>query len=385
LLVIAGFAAGLARAHPANFTQAHLVVDEDGTFTLSVNLDLLALAADVPAADATDELIRPLLDEPRETLARQLAEAGERLRREVIVKTDQGVATITEWRVADLAEVKRVLGADPGSKPLLPWMGEITGAGRLPEGTTSVSLRVAYVVGKIVTVFELPGAEAYGEPVGAGEFSSALPVTLAKHDTLAGRPGAESVDKHPSRWVLCGRYIVIGFEHIVPQGLDHILFVLGLFLLGSRLRPLLWQVSAFTVAHSITLGLSLYGVVSLPASVVEPIIAASIAFIAIENLFTVELKPWRPLVVFVFGLIHGLGFAGALAEIGLPRQDYALGLIGFNVGVECGQLAVITAAFLAVGWLRAKPVYRKAVVFPASALIALVALVWTVGRIFGAE
>ena len=102
------------------------------------------------------------------------------------------------------------------------------------------------------------------------------------------------------------RYIIVGFHHIVPEGVDHILFVLGLFLFSTRLGPLLWQISAFTVAHSIPLGLALYGVVRLPSAITEPLIAASIVFVAVENIFVKDLKPWRYAVVFCFGLIHGL-------------------------------------------------------------------------------
>lgn len=176
-------------------------------------------------------------------------------------------------------------------------------------------------------------------------------------------------------------YIYIGFIHIVPKGLDHILFVLGLFLLSRNMRPLLIQVTTFTVAHSITLALSLYGIVDLPPSIVEPLIALSIAFIAIENIFMRNLSPWRPFVVFGFGLLHGLGFAGVLTDLGLPRGEFVEALIGFNVGVEVGQLAVILAAFLAVGlWGISEKAYRRVVVIPASLVIAVIGLYWTVER-----
>jgi hypothetical protein len=142
---------------------------------------------------------------------------------------------------------------------------------------------------------------------------------------------------------------VLGFTHILPKGLDHILFVLGLFLLSTRKGPLLAQVTAFTIAHTLTLGLSVFGVVSLSWSVVEPLIAASIAYVAVENILTPNLKPWRTTVVFGFGLPHGLGFAGVLQEVGLPRSQRLPLLASFNVGVELGQLTVIALAFLAVG------------------------------------
>ena len=124
-------------------------------------------------------------------------------------------------------------------------------------------------------------------------------------------------------------------HHILPKGLDHILFVLGIFLLSPRWKTMLLQVTAFTVAHSITLGLSIYGIVSLPSRIVEPLIALSIAYVAIENLLTRELKPWRLALVFMFGLLHGLGFAGVLRELGLPREEFLTGAA--DVQSRCGR------------------------------------------------
>jgi hydrogenase/urease accessory protein HupE len=179
-------------------------------------------------------------------------------------------------------------------------------------------------------------------------------------------------------------YIVLGFTHIVPKGLDHILFVLGLFLLSMRTRPLLLQVTAFTLAHSITLALSIYGVISLPTRIVEPLIALSIACVAFENLRLKEYRPWRPVIVFAFGLLHGLGFAGVLTQLGLPREQFATALVSFNLGVEFGQLAVILAALLGVGiWCGNKAWYRERIVFPASLVIALTGLYWTIERLNG--
>ena len=186
----------------------------------------------------------------------------------------------------------------------------------------------------------------------------------------------------PTRFTVIGQYAALGFTHILPLGLDHILFVLGLFLLSLKLKPLLIQVTAFTVAHTITLALSIYGVVSMSPTIVEPLIAASIVYVAVENILTPRLHAWRPFVVFGFGLLHGLGFAGVLEEVGLPRSEFVTGLLSFNVGVELGQLAVIALAYAAVGhWFKEKSWYRSRVVIPASALVALVGLYWTVERV----
>jgi len=192
-----------------------------------------------------------------------------------------------------------------------------------------------------------------------------------------------SVTPQFNRWRTAWRYITLGFTHIMPNGLDHMLFVLGIYLLSSRARTVLMQVSAFTLAHSITLGLSMYGLVSVSPKVVEPLIAISIAYVAIENIFLSELKSWRVALVFAFGLLHGLGFAGALKELDLPRSEFLTALLTFNIGVEAGQLAVIAAAFLLVGWHYSNRAwYRGRVVVPASAMIAVTAVYWTVERIF---
>jgi hydrogenase/urease accessory protein HupE len=178
------------------------------------------------------------------------------------------------------------------------------------------------------------------------------------------------------------RYFALGFTHILPKGLDHILFVVGLFLLSTKWRSVLLQVSTFTLAHSITLGLTIYGVVSLPARVVEPMIALSIAYVAIENVVTTELRSWRVALVFSFGLLHGMGFAGVLRDLGLPRRDFLAALVTFNLGVEAGQLTVVAIAFLLVAYWRRNAIsYRRLIAQPASMAIALMGLYWTIQRL----
>lgn len=179
------------------------------------------------------------------------------------------------------------------------------------------------------------------------------------------------------------QYLQLGFTHILPLGLDHILFVLGIFFLGNRMRTVLWQATAFTIAHSITLGLAMYGFIRPLPAVVEPIIALSIFFVAVENLLARELKPGRLALVFLFGLVHGMGFAGVLTELGLPPSRYALALFSFNIGVEMGQIAVILGAYWLVGkWFADRPWYRARVVNPISFVMALIAFYWTFERTF---
>jgi hypothetical protein len=178
-------------------------------------------------------------------------------------------------------------------------------------------------------------------------------------------------------------YVKLGIEHIIPLGIDHILFVVALCLLNNKLKTILWQATAFTIAHSITLALSMKDVITLPSEIVEPIIALSIVFIAVENLVVNELKAWRIGIVFLFGLIHGLGFASVLNEIGLPPDRFFISILSFNVGVEIGQVVVILLVFLLFIFpFGKKRWYKKRVVYPLSILIGLIAFYWTIERIF---
>jgi len=179
-------------------------------------------------------------------------------------------------------------------------------------------------------------------------------------------------------------YLKIGFAHIIPKGLDHILFVVGLFLLGAALRPLIIQITSFTLAHTITLALGTSGIVQLSPSIVEPLIAASIIYVAVENIISDRLQRWRPIIVFCFGLLHGLGFAGVLSEIGIVSGFYFTALVSFNLGVELGQISVILICFLLVGfWFRHKSWYRQRITIPGSLIVGAFGLFWFVERVFG--
>ena len=187
-----------------------------------------------------------------------------------------------------------------------------------------------------------------------------------------GDPGIVALD--PGFVDAAWRFLRLGFSHIL-DGIDHLLFVLCLVLPIRKIRPLIGVVTAFTVAHSITLSLAALGVVALPSRWVESAIAASVLLAALNNLFPV-VSGRRWVVAFAFGLIHGFGFASVLAELGLPRDALLLALVGFNVGVELGQLAIV-AVFLPFAFsLRATSVYRVAVFTGGSLAIAAVSAAW---------
>lgn len=254
---------------------------------------------------------------------------------------------------------------DPGNTDLAR-QTIVTLEGALPAGTKALQLGWAKGYGALVLRQQGPDLPFTGMIAPGGQ-SPDMP--------LAGQGAAKTA------FAAFVEYIPVGFDHIVPKGLDHILFVLALFFLSTRLSTLLWQVSAFTLAHTITLAAGALGWVAVPGYIVEPLIAASIAFVAVENVLNDRLSRWRPLVIFGFGLLHGLGFASVLADFGLPEDQFIPALIGFNVGVEVGQLAVIAAAFLAVGlWFGRKTWYRAWISIPASVAIGLVGAFWVLER-----
>ncbi len=216
----------------------------------------------------------------------------------------------------------------------------------------------------------------------AGEDSGDIPWTVEGEETPASSARAAPQTDPP----LGGTFfscLKLGFQHILPRGLDHILFVLGLFFSNRGWRSLLLQVTTFTVAHSLTLALAAFDLVRISPGIVEPVIALSLVWVAIENLLSKKKKDTRTRIAVVFGLglVHGLGFAGILREVGLSGGQLIAGLVSFNIGVELGQLAVLGLAFLAVAPLQSKEWYARAVVTPACLAIAAVGLFWTIERV----
>jgi hypothetical protein len=202
--------------------------------------------------------------------------------------------------------------------------------------------------------------------------------------------------KAPSAWQTLKQYVVEGIWHIWI-GFDHVLFLLSLLLpavlvrraqkwepapsLRRALLEVLKVVTAFTLAHSITLSLAALQVISLPSRLVESTIALSVVVAALNNLRgTIERRRW--VMAFVFGLVHGFGFASVLADLGLPQGALVLALVGFNLGVELGQMAIVVAFVPIAFWLRTTLFYRKGVLTVGSVLVALIAGWWFIQRAF---
>jgi len=353
-----------ARAHEIRPAIVDLTFAGDGTVRLEMSLILEAALAEIGVehADTNDSPNARRYDDLRLLDETQLAAEFDRFKARFLegVRLKAGEARIP----LDVVSVE----LDPVGDTDFARLSRITLAGALPPGVTEVAYSFDPAFGpSVIRVPDDKGAYSFSSYLDDGSPSEPIPV----QGGLTLSAGQVFLD-----------YIGVGFTHIVPKGLDHILFVVGLFLLSPRLKPLLIQITAFTVAHSVTLALAMLDVISLPASIVEPLIAASIVYIAIENLATNRLSPWRPFVVFGFGLLHGLGFAGVLSEFGLSPAHFMSGLIGFNVGVEAGQLAVVAGCYALFGaWFSDKSWYRARVTMPMSLAIAFMAAWWFVERI----
>jgi len=350
-----------AAAHNFGFTDVELALHDDETWSVDVVCDLDALALGVPSTTDSAALaaqIEALSPAEREELVEGLRRLlGRRLR----VRFDGE---------PDAFEISFPAQGQPPPEGLLPAaLGLVARlSGRIPDGAKEVTFFASRSFPP-VRLTAMRDGEEMGPVEVLAPGAESWPVPVAGPRVAAG--GVETFR----------RFLTLGVTHIIPWGLDHVLFVLGLALLSPRLAPLLAQVTAFTLAHTLTLALSSFGVVRLSPAVVEPLIALSIVYVAVENVVSPKLRPSRVALVFAFGLLHGLGFAGVLGEIGLPEGQRLIALLAFNVGVEMGQLVVIGLAAIAVGaWVKLGG-RREALVRPASVLIAAVGLFWFVQRI----
>lgn len=343
-----------AHAHELGTVQVRAEFQRDGRYVVDLLVDTEQARTPpgpghpYPPADAA---LAGVGDKDRARLASFLAELQER----------------SELRI----DGHRV---SPSSLEVLPPNGVLMTVrlqGDIPAGAKTFQWANRLPIGSYLAAFHNQGDEAIEREWLDNDKTETAPFPLGKQVVPM------------TRREVVARYLELGFHHIVPEGIDHILFVLGIFLLSRRLKEVLWQVTAFTVAHTITLGLTIYGVVSVSPRIVEPAIALSILYVAVENVLRAKLQPSRVALVFAFGLLHGMGFAGVLREVGLPRSEFLSGLLSFNAGVELGQLSIILGAYLLLGLpFGRRAWYRRGVIVPASLAIGAVGLYWAVQRIF---
>lgn len=350
-----------AAAHEIRPTIADVEVGGDTvTMTLRITLETLLAGIDLASVqDTNDAPEAAIYDSLRALPADQL----EALLRAEWQRIAQGFLIDVDG-MALTPEIAEVTIPAPGDLEL-PRDSTLTITATLPPGDAGVSLGLAPGYGSFVPRQIGGGADAYEGFLNGGEMTPPLP-----------RLGILT----ESGMSVFLRYIMVGFEHILPLGLDHILFVLGLYFFATRMGPLLWQVSAFTLAHTITLALAATGVVKIPASIVEPLIAASIVYVGVENIIGRRNLKGRTALVFGLGLLHGLGFASVLGDYGIASGRFVQALIGFNIGVELGQLTVIAMAFAATGWFITRRWYRSAIAIPSSLVIATIGAYWVVER-----
>jgi len=364
LAAVAGMAFVIAawcevHAHEPGSTRVDIEIAADGMATIVVPVDLVVVWRH-------RELEAGRIPGTRPSAAVLLADAdayADTVRRAIDLRAD-GSALPLAIVASDWSDQSREVSRSARTPFLV-----VTFTSRVPTGPSALTWRYDLPVGAYPLRVLQPGRADPQVTWVVGARRTA-PVPLAAVGTFA----------------LARAYTWLGLIHIVPRGLDHILFVLSLFLLAPRWRSLLAQVSAFTVAHTVTLGATMMGWIDLPPLLVEPLIAVSIAWVALENIWRPELSRSRVAVVFLFGLLHGAGFAGVLGELGLPAGARILALLAFNIGVETGQALVLLAAFACTAVLLRRPrTYRTWVVVPASLVIALVGLYWTVERMWSLQ
>jgi hypothetical protein len=354
-----------ARGHVFEATGATVYFDRDASrfsVRLMVNLEAILAGVDPQVKDTNDSPRAAEYDRLRALPPGELQGLYLAFEREFLAgmtflvdgKPVRPALTESEFReIGDLSKVRKT---------------DFLFTGPLPSGAKTFAFGWEKRFGKVLLRTIAPHASAmHIEEIAPGVMSQPIDIDAVKSRSV---------------WEMAGDFLTLGFTHILPKGLDHILFVVGLFLLSTKLRPILTQVTSFTVAHTITLGLGAAGYVNLPPAIVEPLIAASIVYVAAENILRPTLSPWRPLVVFGFGLLHGLGFAGILREFGVPEGDFLVGLLSFNIGVELGQLTIIALCYVTVGIrFGARGWYRQRIVIPGSLLIAAVGAFWFVQRV----
>ena len=411
ILVTASLFSSFSSAHSDDINQATLSLDHSEQFQLLVVVDFIHLLKnylaisgdDTKVIDALNQLSffqqKKLLEDVQEALSKQtniqfnainakedikdnaknsiddieyIEGNGEAHKSEQSKLSEKSLyresASFTGLK---LQQLKRILSQQVS---LSDYQAQLHARGVIPAGTSSVAVRFSPLLGDIVLKVIRPQQDI----ISTATLSNSYLVNFESANL------ATSSAILPSTIQNALDYIYQGFVHILPRGLDHILFVLALLLFAKSGASLLWQVSAFTLAHTITLALGIYGIVELSSAIVEPLIALSIVYVALENIYRAKSKSishTRMPVIFAFGLLHGLGFASVLADVGLPPGQYALSLISFNVGVELGQLTVIVLAFICLLPFRHKVWYQTKLVLTLNVAIAIVALYWLIERL----
>lgn len=409
ILVTASFFSSSSSAHSDDINQATLSLENAERFELVVEIDFIHLLKKHLAVTDSDKQVIELINQLSFFEQKRLLENVQNILSEEtnvqfeflnnIPATDQNITkntpkksnkqsteeeitnqqemSIQQQRVTfsglTLQQLKQILAQKTS---MTNNTVQLHASGNISQGTNSVAVRFSPLLGDIVLKVIRPQQEIITSATLSNRYLvSNTSAELTKNPMVM-----------PSKISNALNYVYQGFVHIIPRGLDHIFFVLALLLFAKSRAILLWQVSSFTLAHTITLALGIYGIVEVSSAIVEPLIALSIVYVALENIHRAKSKTLshtRMPVIFAFGLLHGLGFASVLADVGLPQGQYALSLISFNVGVELGQLTVIALAFICLLPFRNKSWYQTTLVKNLNGAIAIMATYWLFERLLG--
>ena len=347
------------------FTPSNAKVDllPNNQFSFSLETDLIELLQwQLELKGNSDELITNVRTLSKIQLYKAIKDVNIKLKEQLVFYFDEQKVHLNELYSPNVNDISVLLAQDPDN---INYRVTFSGVGAYAKQAKKFSVFFPEQLGTINFQIATPSRALLSSGVKSTHF-------LLKQNNVSDLALGVSNSFN---------YIYQGIIHIIPKGLDHILFVLALFLLSVKFSSLLWQISAFTVAHTVTLALGIWGIVVVPSNIVEPIIALSIAYIAIENVFSNKLNSQRIIIVFLFGLIHGLGFASVLLKLGLPEGQLLTSLLSFNFGVELGQLTIILMAFILLGRIRNRSWYQAKVATPLSIIISLIGFYWFVERL----
>ncbi|KXI26929.1 HupE/UreJ family protein [Paraglaciecola hydrolytica] len=359
VLALIGFVYSITGlTHNFEVTKASLTILDNQQYRIQVDLDLIELlqiGANLNGDDSEliDQVRKMSLSDVRRARSRAINQLAQRS----YLIVDNYSITLNKIEVTD-TEMMHAYLQRPNQDTEYRALMMVKGV--LPDNINQIQLELPDFLGKVDLVINQPLKQL----VAAGKPSVAYDLTHHKQSLLE----------------LCINYLVQGFEHVVPLGIDHILFVLLLFLCTSTLRELVLNVSLFTIAHSITLSLATLGWIQITPSIIEPLIALTIILLAVQVLLKKHPARQR-LMIFIFGLLHGLGFASVFSEIAAPGEQLVLSLLSFNLGVEAGQLTVIGLAALVCWSWRQQTIYIQRVVPITSGVIAIVGFYWFVERL----
>ncbi len=402
-LLISLLCATTLGAHPLRPGSGTVDSPKDGTpgeYEFVYTFDVIPYVLGKKPADCDDSETYAWLDRGvthRDDMEKAWNEAAARLTKEIRIVDAKGqILSPDKVKFPSIDDLDRLYNLDSRG---MPYMLRAVIRGKLPSGPTpSVQIQMPEILGMWVIVFKDRGA-TLSLPVDGGAFSPAVdfpgPPVAVVPDVQALTPVAAQTpveDKPASSgfWRSCRAFIIEGIEHIwawgdetLPAGLDHMAFVLGICLLAPLWRQMAINVTAFTIAHSITFTLCLYGLIHIPVKLVEVLVALTLVIVALEILFKVENSRARVGTAFGFGLVHGLAFAGDLAERGLEPSSFPAVVLGFNTGVEIGHLFLAIPATLLFVKCREKPWFHKAIAIPLASLILIFGLWACCDRIFG--